>query len=337
MIMKKILQKTAHIIRGLFYYPLYYFRFRVLMPSSIKNSDHVVTVKVEDISYKLRVHVAEGGLAEDLYICGIREFPNVYYFKKYATTNAKRLSTYIDVGSNIGYYAFLARNVFKKAKSRTRVYAVEPVRSTYERLLENVRLNGAREMKTINVGVGDRDGMADMAVMKQKNLSIMADAAKNKQGDIEKIEKIPLVSLKTFFDKNKIPRKDVFLRCDIEGYEYKLIVGNIKFLSTLKNAHIVMEFHPFYLHAKKSVQMLRALQKAGYALDQVVSCEVLYFLMMPKVIRTLLIKLFLFQYDGDALGKIDRYRTIDDLIRDIRNEKNVLYFYPNLHFYFSKK
>jgi hypothetical protein len=129
----------------------------------------------------------------------------------------------------------------------------------------------------------------------------------------------------------------VLMRCDIEGYEYNLVVGNKDFLKTLKNAHLVMEFHPFYLHADKSIRLLQALKSIGFTLDQVVSCEPLYFVMMPSIIRRLLIKLFLFQYDGDVLGKLGSLRTIDDLIREVRDENNVLYHYANLHLYFSKK
>ena len=335
--MKKILQKAAHIIRGLFFYPFYYIPYRMRIPEKVKSEKQIIPLQIGEVPYKLSVNLTDEGLPEDLYINSIREYPNVYFFKDYVKGQAAHLSSYIDIGANIGYYVFLAHKALKQAGSHAKIYALEPVKSTYMDLRENVVLNRASDVMTLNVGIGDKDIVTKMVVMRQRNLSKIADGKIVPKGEIEKTEKIPLFTIRTLFAKNSIPKRDVVLRCDIEGYEYNLIVGNISFLRQLTNAHIIMEFHPFYMHAKRSEKLLRTLMSAGYTLDQVVSCEPLYFLRVPKIIHDLLVKLFLFQYDGDALGKIDRYRTIDDLIHDIKDEHNALYFYPNLHFYFSKK
>lgn len=334
--MKKLLQKAAFITRGLFYYSFYHFPYRRMIPDEIKAKGSTVTIRVEDTSYKLHVRVGEGGLAEDLYLCLIREYPNVLFFKKYLEEHAASLTTYVGIGSNIGFYAFLARDIFKKLHAKTTIYALEPVKSTFHRLLHNMALNNEFGFKSLNIGIGDKDTYANMTVMKQRNLSRVQNGTTIGAGDVERVEKIHLLTLKTLFEKYQIPPKNVLLRCDIEGYEYNLIVGNKNFLKQLKNAHIIMEFHPFYLHAKKSITLLTTLQSVGFKLDHVISCEPPYFVKMPRIIRSLLIKLFLFQYSGDAIGKIERYKTIKDLIRDVRDEENALYHYCNLHFYFSK-
>lgn len=332
-----IFKKISHYLRGIIYILLYDVRYRKNIPQSAKAKEQLVTIQVDDISYNLQVHVAEGGLAEDLYICSIREYPNVFFFKRFLERRAKTLKTYIDIGANIGYYAFLAGKVLDKTNTHARIYAMEPVKSTLARLKKNITFNNAKHIHLLNAGAGDKDTEADMIVMKQRNLSKIKNGENQAPGDVEKIEKITLYSLPTLFAKNRIPKKDVMMRCDIEGYEYNLIVGNKDFLKKLTNAHIVMEFHPFYLHAQKSIELLNTLKSAGFKLDQVISCEPLYFVMMPKLIRRLLIRLFLFQYHGETLGRMERFRAIDDLIREVRDEQSAMYYYPNLHFYFSKQ
>lgn len=334
--MKKFLQFIAYAIRGAVYYVFYDFRYKSRIPKEVKNKGAEVTLSMEDISYTLHLHVGEGGLAEDLYLCEMREYPNVFYFKRYLEDHLRGLTTYVGIGSNIGYYALLARGIVKKHDAKTRIYALEPVRSTFHRLLHNLRLNKETGITALNVGIGDRDAFVDMAVMKQRNLSRIGKDTNGTPGEIERIEKIRLMTLGTLFEKHNIPKSNVLFRFDIEGYEYNLIVGNRALLRQLNNAHIIMEFHPFYLSIARSIHMLRSLKSAGFRLVQVVSCEPPYFVKMPRLIRSLLIRLFLFQYNADAIGKIDRLRTIEDLIREVRDKNNALYHYCNLHFYFSK-
>ncbi len=334
--MKKILQRIALYARGLFYFLFYYIPYKVIMRPRTRDTHLIKTITVDDISYKLRINARLGGISQDLYINSLREYPNALYFKNYIGTHAHSIATYIGIGANIGYYALLTRDTVRKAGGRGNIYALEPVKSTFEELRFNIKLNKVRDILALNIGAGNRDGTAEMIIMPEHNLSKIKDDTSTVNDTTQQTEIVSLYTLHTLFSTYNIPKRDVILRCDIEGYEYNLIIGNMQFLKQLRNAHIIMEFHAFFLHAKKSIEVLRSLQAAGYKLQQVISCEPAYFLRMPWPIRKLLTALFLFQHNGEALGKIERYRSIDDLVADLQDEQNALYVYPHLHFYFSK-
>ena len=334
--MNYILKKLAYYIRGFLYLIFYHIPYKIFLKKDALESE-IVSIRVDDYSYKMRLQTAEGGLSEDLHICAIREVPNVHYFADFVTSHAKDLQTYIDIGSNIGYYLFLSQQILRKVNTQAKIFAVEPVKSTFSRMLENMKLNNVNDVVPINIGIGDANGMAKMLVMHQKNLSKILDENPILNGDLEKVEQVKLNSLSSLFTEYSIKPENYFIRCEIEGYEYNLIVGNKDLLQRSTNAHIVMEFHPFYLLAIKSVELLNTLKSVGFTLHQVISCEPLYFVKTPVFVRAFLKKLFLYQYNGDVLGKLERFKTIDDLIAEIQNTSSPLYHYPNLHFYFSKK
>ncbi len=174
-----------------------------------------------------------------------------------------------------------------------------------------------------------------MVVTESKNLSHMATVAYRKAGDI--IQNVRMVKLDTFFSKHHIPKNNVLFRWDIEGYEYNVVKGNAAFFKSLKRAYIIMEFHPFYLTPRQSQEMLEILEASGFRIDQVISCEPLYFLKVPKPIRKLLIWSFLKQYKGEILGLLPRYKTFSTLVHDLHVKNHALYHYPNLHIYLSKR
>jgi hypothetical protein len=150
-------------------------------------------------------------------------------------------------------------------------------------------------------------------------------------------ETVSIMTLDTLLRKYKVPLRGITLRWDIEGYEYELVSGNLDFFRKLRHAAIIMEFHSYYLGPEKSVRFLTMLEKAGFRLHQVVSCEPLYFLHLPGSLRRLARKLFAWQFDGPELGlhtEMDDHGVSQAGI--FRDPSNALYHYPNLHLYLVK-
>lgn len=319
------------------YFVFYRMRFYLYLRSLANSTgEHIARIKADGITYSLAVDPANGGLDEDVLVTGIREYPNVYEFRRFLEGHREYLRTYIDAGANIGYYAVYAAKILSRMKQKTSMFAVEPVLSSFEMLKRNLLLNNIRTMRTIRTALGDRDGTTSMIVEGKKNLSRVSTVSPDGSESANR-ETVPIMKLGTIFRKFGIPMQGVTLRWDIEGYEYELVSGTLDFFKKLKKSAIIIEFHPFYLGPQKSVTFLSMLENAGFTLNQVVSCEPLYFLHLPPPFRQLARQLFIRQYHGPKFGIYEAMRDMKTLKNEFTVPESALYHYPNLHLYLVKQ
>lgn len=323
--------------RGIIYYFFYrLFFWPKLFASAMRGKGEIVPIAIGNLRYKLEVHPSEGGFAEDIFLMRVREHPNVHFVKQYLEKHQSQIDTYVGIGSNVGYYAVLAHKLLSRLSSRRRnFFFIEPVPVTFKRLLRNLALNDISRKLAHNVAIGDRNGTVQMVVPEAKNLSHVRSIHATYPGDT--IKEVSLMRLSTFAAKHGIGKRNILFRWDIEGYEYNVVKGNADYFASLTRARIIMELHPFYLGPEKSMELFDLLSACGFKLDQVVSCEPLYFLHMPGFMRKFLIRNFLLQHRGESLGLLPRYRHMKTLIADLQDTDNPVYSYPNLHIFLSKK
>lgn len=69
---------------------------------------------------------------------------------------AERSEVVLDVGAYVGFFGLVAAH----ANPNARVFAFEPMKPIWERLVENVRANGLSNMECVNAAVGETDGSA---------------------------------------------------------------------------------------------------------------------------------------------------------------------------------
>jgi FkbM family methyltransferase len=286
----------------------------------------------------MKIDLNDDGLSQDLFINKIREYPNVEYFSEFIKKYSKDINVICDIGANIGYYVAFENAILQKtSKKDVQILAIEPVAETAKMLKENMDLNKVKGGRSIQAAVGDKDTKINILVPEAKNLSqIEGINVGNRLLTNANKYLVNMYTLPTLFEKYKLEKNNVLFRWDVEGYEYNIIKGNKDFFKKMKRAFIIMEFHPFYLKKRKTIEFLTMVKDIGFKLDMVVSCEPIYFLRTPQVLRNLLKKSWLSQYNGKNLGLIQEYRTIDDLKKDFKDEKSALYNYANLHFYFRK-
>jgi FkbM family methyltransferase len=67
----------------------------------------------------------------------------------------------IDIGANVGVFSTFAASAARLRSHSLRVYAFEPSRKAYARLLDNLALNGLSVVKTFNCAVSDQSGFVD--------------------------------------------------------------------------------------------------------------------------------------------------------------------------------
>jgi len=202
------------------------------------------------------------GLSKDLMENKIREKASTEYIKSILKSNW----TVIDIGANLGYYALL------EAKLAKSVYAIEPIKISFDTLNKSIEINNYKNIKTYNLAIGSQNGIQDIIISKKINWSTMVDPNitidKYKQSFNEfykNTKKIKTLTLDNFVRKNKI-NKINFVRMDVEGYEVEIIKGTDYTFSLMPaGSFLTIEFHSIlYKDSSPFIGMLDKIIKAGF-------------------------------------------------------------------------
>jgi len=127
---------------------------------------------------------------------------------------------FIDVGANIGKYSVIM------AKEGWFVYAFEPVKSNFDSLEDNIRLNDvSKKIKRYNIGMGNKIEKRYISFQNGKH----AEASVVIKMKNSRKEKVEINKIDSFFKGKKIKRP-VVLKIDVEGFEYSVLEGAKKFI-----------------------------------------------------------------------------------------------------------
>jgi len=129
-----------------------------------------------------------------------------------------------DVGANIGLVTlFLARCVGEKGL----VIAFEPTPPNAERLMENVQLNKLSNVRLYRVALGDTEAVIKIAHCPDSPgiATLREDLAQGyrRRYSLQEFQ-VEVVPLDTLVASESLPLPD-FLKIDIEGYEYPMLLG----------------------------------------------------------------------------------------------------------------
>lgn len=142
-----------------------------------------------------------------------------------------------DVGASIGIHT-----VFTAAKvgERGRVVSFEPEKKAYEALQRNVRLNGLKNVKVVNVALGSKRGLGRLYNTPKIG---MGASSLLETGDCEFRQKVEIWPGDCIRENEDLPIPRV-VKIDVEGVEFDVIKGLKKTLSQ-KECHLVCcEVHP---------------------------------------------------------------------------------------------
>tara|TARA_B100000214_G_scaffold366976_1_gene336579 strand:- start:191 stop:1111 length:921 start_codon:yes stop_codon:yes gene_type:complete len=128
---------------------------------------------------------------------------------------------FIDVGSNHGHYTMIASGI-----SNCNSIAIEPVKSTFDRLKMNIELNRLNNVKLYNLGISDSDGELIISNNMGSMNRIIDGVAKNNS---------EMISVTTL-DKISVSEKKIdLIKIDVEGYEKQVLLGGE---NTLQNPNL---------------------------------------------------------------------------------------------------
>lgn len=132
----------------------------------------------------------------------------------------QRVSAFVDVGSNIGFYACIARQM------GIPVIAIEPSAQNLDYLYANLRANGWDDVEVFPVGLADRPGLATLYGGGTGASLIRRWAGTS---DIW-YRTVPVSTLDTLLC-SRFAQEKLLIKIDVEGWEHAVLQGAIQTLS----------------------------------------------------------------------------------------------------------
>lgn len=137
--------------------------------------------------------------------------------------------TFVDVGANIGAYTILASKVVQSHS-----IAFEPLPETADRLKDQIHVNRIESIVDVrNMGVGDKKG----ALFFTNNNDTVNKVSLT--GESENTTRVEVGTLDTELAEDV----QYFLKIDVEGFEYNVLEGASKILSSANVSAIIIELN----------------------------------------------------------------------------------------------
>ena len=187
----------------------------------------------------IRISTREGAESENIAVTFVK--------KEYG--EVKDGSVVIDIGASIGDFSLLAALTSRNS----RVYAFEPMPSTFRTLVENIRMNNADRL--ISPFMKAVAGRTDSRVLFQGPTSLGHSLysqawSKGASGGVP----TECISLKDVFDDNGIDCCDL-LKIDCEGAEYEILYNTpAEYLRRVKE--IRLEYHHIHPGEENTIERL---------------------------------------------------------------------------------
>jgi len=174
-------------------------------------------------------------------------------------------STYIDVGSNIGYWTFSRNHVLK---GNIKFFCFEPSKFNFKYLKLN--LYKLKNVRLINSGLSNKSetGTLSFPYWEKRRFSESQNTGLlSLHGDSNILsENVELITLDNYF-RNQDFNKGIFIKIDAEGHEYKILQGSKKFLSRDLNITVQLEINAkneIAINNDNSNMSIKLLKELGY-------------------------------------------------------------------------
>lgn len=188
------------------------------------------------------------------------------YYERQQTEAIKNLihelrpATFLDVGSNIGYYTIMAAH-----SGVPNVISVEASPSIYARLVDSIALNRGLEsrVRLIQGAVSDHDGEIDFWTNENPHNFGLGSVSQS-VGSSQRVT-VPCITI----DSLCLKRQPLLCKIDVEGGEWDVLVGMSETTKTIRPTFL-LEVHPNELRKRdiRSMDVLELLWKYGYRITK---------------------------------------------------------------------
>ena len=172
------------------------------------------------------------------------------------------IRTVVDIGANVGQFSLKARKLFPEAK----IYAFEPLRLCYERLVHVMHQD--QNFAGFNHGLGDdnfeteifRSKFSPASSLRQHTVSLVRNFP---YSTLDHVERVQIRTLDNVA-QNLAFQKNILVKIDVQGYEDKVLDGGRKTMSEVKLVIVETSFEPLYLRQPLFRQIYDRLTDAGF-------------------------------------------------------------------------
>lgn len=141
---------------------------------------------------------------------------------------------FFDVGANQGLYALAMHKIMG---NQIQQYCFEPSQFTFKELTDKV--GHIKSIKLFNVGFSDQDETLTLHYTDESD-GLSSIYGNNPLTQFNKKEEIQLTTISSFCKANQIEEID-FLKVDVEGHEYKVLLGVTDMIKSRKIKMIQFE------------------------------------------------------------------------------------------------
>ena len=193
-----------------------------------------------------------------------------FYYHCYEAEEARFLSRWlrtgdmmVDVGAHVGLFVLYGARL---VGSSGVVHAFEPVPYNYERLSQNVALNGYSNVRLNRAAVGDHPGEVSLGMQGESAVG-KATGGYSVGGGVGQVVTAPLVKLDDYLDSGTDGRLRL-VKIDVEGLEPKVLDGLAETLRKNPPEAIMFELFAMMLerHGSRPAELYEQLRSAGYRL-----------------------------------------------------------------------
>jgi FkbM family methyltransferase len=242
---------------------LYFYRYwrKIERLSLDQNKQHIVDVN----GYRLSIIPGDKGISSELFTLNSHEPLTTSIIAKTVQPGMVCL----DIGSNIGYYAFLEG---KMVGDGGRIIAIEPAPLSFRYLEDNSKLNKAMNISLHNFAVGDNDGEINFLIKDRSNICrVVQNGEPLEHLTNSHIISVPIKQVDSIIDELEISNVD-FVRMDTEGSEWNIYEGMKVTLKKFRPL-LLIEIHLVILGHEKTNTLIKKFKTDGYESKYYISRE----------------------------------------------------------------
>ncbi|MFC6266934.1 FkbM family methyltransferase [Frigoriflavimonas asaccharolytica] len=212
----------------------------------------------KEILYRnnIKIHLdLNDWIQQQIYFLGDYEKNEIDFLYQYL----KEGDTFVDIGGNIGLFSLNASKILEKSGE---IFSFEAFLPNYNIFGENIKFNNFNNIHLENLAISDEIGKLEIFYDDNENNVGMASAYLK---DFNKKLSVDCTTLDEFVKENKILEIKL-IKIDIEGGEYKALIGMQNVLKNLKPT-LIMEVNDIALkNANQSEAIIiELLAKIGYS------------------------------------------------------------------------
>jgi FkbM family methyltransferase len=180
---------------------------------------------------------------------------------KDAIKNIKEIKNIIDVGSNKGQFALLARIYYPSCK----IYSFEPQKK-YLKIQKSIL---KKKIFFYNYCLGDRNYSHNLNITEKEDSSSLLSPKIFKDGiyKVKKRIKVKVKTLDTVLANQKLDSS--LMKIDVQGFEYEVLLGALKSLKKIKYLIIEISSQDIYNNQTNKKKLLLFLDKNNFKLSKI--------------------------------------------------------------------